>query len=83
MTPVEHTRTCCIGMASVLAVASAMARAAIMPGSPVQALAFPELTIMACTAPRLSSRCRWETTTGAALTALVVNTDAPQQGRVE
>ena len=50
--------------------------AAVMPAAPVHAFAQPLLTAIARARPPDCSRCRFETTTGAATVRLVVNTAA-------
>jgi hypothetical protein len=62
-------------MASALASASHVARAAARPGSPVPALALPVLTTMA-RMPAPAARCSRQTCTGAAQKRFCVNTPA-------
>ena len=85
ITPVEATATCSAGTAPPLsetvsrsAVRAAMRRAARSPASPVQALAFPELAIIARSVP--AAACSLLTMTLAACTRFVVNTPAAAHG---
>ena len=58
MIPVEQTRTCRFSMPKASAAACVIASASAMPGSPVPALALPELTMIALAVPPFSaSRC--------------------------
>ena len=72
MTPVEDTCTASSGMPSPSATWREVSRAERIPCSPVQALAFPLLTTKACDRPLLMRSA--DSSTGAALTALVVKT---------
>ena len=76
ITPVENGSTDAPGTPSACPTASQCPRATAMPGSPVPALALPEFTSSARTAPALASRCSRATVTGAAANALCVNTAA-------
>src|SRR5258705_7024068 len=76
ITPVEATSTCSGSQPSALATSSVIRRALASPSSPVQAFAQPLFTTMAQPVPRVTSRCRFETSTGAACARLVVNRPA-------
>ena len=78
MTPVEATPISARLSPSGLATASHMALASWMPWTPVQALALPELAMMARRSPL--RRWVWETRTGAAFTRLVVKVPAEVHG---
>ena len=58
-----------------------ISRASAIPWPPVQAFAFPLFTMMACAAPDWIFS--WLTSTGAALTRLVVNTPAAEASESE
>ena len=77
MTPVEATSTSAGLQPSVAATRSAVRRAVARPGSPVAALAFPELRMTARARP--SATCSRETMTGAAQKRLVVKVPAATQ----
>ena len=81
MTPVEDTPISVRFRPSGLATASHIALASRMPCTPVQALALPELAMMARRSPL--RRCACETRTGAAFTRLVVKVPAELHGRSE
>ncbi len=74
ITPVLATRTSATGMLSFLATRLVISCASARPCSLVQALAQPELTTMALAF--LPASLSWQTSTGAALTLLVVRTPA-------
>ena len=78
--PVEQTRTWLRSQPRASATSAAVPSATSRPGSPVAALALPELrtTAAACDPP---ARCRRLSWTGAAATRLVVNTPAAVTGR--
>ena len=79
MTPVEHGATSSGAQPIPAASAAQDSRASLIPALPVKQLAEPELAVTACRRPR---RIRsWVTTTGAALTRLVVKTPAAATGR--
>src|SRR5690242_8743846 len=79
MTPVEHGATSSGAQPIPAASAAQDSRASLIPALPVKQLADPELAVTACRRPR---RMRsWATTTGAALTRLVVKTPAAATGR--
>src|SRR5258705_6308732 len=73
ITPVEATSTCSGSQPSALATSSVIRRALASPSSPVQAFAQPLFTTMAQRVPGVTSRCRFETSTGAACARLAVN----------
>ena len=79
MRPVEQTSTSVGAQPSAAAVAAHMRRASSRPGSPVAALALPELRTTAAACP--SARCWRLIWTGAAVARLVVNTPAAGTGR--
>ncbi len=81
ITPVEQTRTSSGGTSRAFAVLSTMVQASFNPSSPVQALALPLLAIIALAFPLFI--CWEETSTGAALTRLVVKTPAARASFVE
>ena len=82
MTPVEARSTCSGSHPNIWETMSQVSRATARPGSPVAALALPELTATAWTRPQLSApRCSRHTVTGAAQNRLVVNTPAALTGR--
>ena len=68
MSPVWHTSTSVVAQPTAWAVSSHMRSASARPGSPVAALALPELSTTAAARP--SARCRRLTCTGAAATRL-------------
>ena len=74
MRPVEHTSTSAVSAPRPPAASSHMRCASRRPGSPVAALALPELNTTAAAVP--SARWRREICTGAAWARLVVNTPA-------
>src|SRR5579872_1169724 len=76
MTPVDATSTCEVRMPSNAAARDAVSRASWSPRSPVQAFAQPEFATIARIASPSVARCSLETINGAALTSLVVMTDA-------
>src|SRR5579863_6713946 len=76
MTPVDATSTCEVRMPSNAAARDAVSRASWSPRSPVQAFAQPEFATIARIASPSVARCSFETISGAALTSLVVMTDA-------
>ncbi len=78
MRPVWQTSTSVVAQPSACAVSSHMRSASARPGSPVAALALPELRITAAARP--SARCRRLICTGAAATRLLVNTPAAVTG---
>jgi hypothetical protein len=77
--PVEHTSTSWGEHPRLSAVTSHIRRASCRPGSPVAALALPELRTTAAARP--STRCSELTWTGAACTRFVVNMAAAGTGR--
>src|SRR5579872_4871545 len=79
MTPVEHGATSSGAQPIPAASAAQDSRASLIPALPVKQLAEPELAVTACRRPRRI--CSWVTTTGAALTRLVVKTPAAASGR--
>ena len=81
ITPVERTSTSSASRSSSRPASAAVASASSSPRSPVAAFATPELTTTACGSA--TSRCAFETTTGAAWTRLTVNIAAPTAGAVE
>ena len=78
MTPVEAGSTRRSGIFSRSATPRVVSRASSRPSGPVQALALPAFTRMAWARP--PRRRSWESTTGAALTRLVVKTPAAAAG---
>ena len=78
ITPVERTRISSASRSSSRPASAAVASASSSPRSPVAAFATPELTTIACGSA--TSRCAFETTTGAASTWLTVNIAAPTAG---
>ncbi len=81
ITPVERTSTSSGESASSFAAPSAIASASASPSAPVAAFAEPELITTACGSA--SSRCRLETTTGAACTRFAVHMAAPTEREIE
>jgi hypothetical protein len=81
MTPVLATRTSSGDMLSLAAVSSAISRASASPCPPIQALAQPEFTTIACA--RFLAIWLWDKMTGADLIWLVVKTPAALQGTLE
>ena len=79
MRPVEHTSTSSVARPRPWAVSSHMRAALRRPGSPVAALALPELSTT--DAARPSRRCRCDTCTGAACARFVVKTPAADTDR--
>ena len=78
ITPVDATRTNPVGRSSASAARRAISAASARPASPVQALALPLLTTIACARPAEIARCVYRT--GAALTRFVVKTPAADAG---
>jgi len=81
ITPVEQTPISERLRPRGLATPSHIALASWIPCTPVQALAFPELAMMARRSPL--RRFAWETRTGDAFTRLVVKVPAELQGTSE
>ena len=82
MTPVDATSTSSALQPSTCDTISQVSRATVSPGSPVAALALPELIATACTRPQpVPPRCERETVTGAAQNRLVVKVPAAATGR--
>src|SRR5258707_8773735 len=79
MTPVEHGAISSAAHETASASAAHESRASLSPSLPVKQFAEPELAAIACSCPRF--RCSAETTTGAALTRLVVKTPAAATGQ--
>ena len=77
--PVEQTRTSLRSQPRASAASAAVPSATSRPGSPVAALALPELRTTAAAFP--AARWRRLSWTGAAATRLVVNTPAAVTGR--
>src|SRR5690606_7668791 len=74
------TSTSSAGRARCLATDSHIASASALPVSPVAALALPLLQITAQACPPVAARCACEAATGAAVSALDVNTAAVATG---
>src|SRR2546425_12367111 len=81
ITPVLATSTNSSAMPSCRAASAAISRTSLSPCVPVQALAFPLLTRIACATPDWIFS--WLTSTGAALMAFVVNSAAADASRSE
>ena len=79
ISPVEHTTTSSAAHPRLSALSSHIRRASRRPGSPVAALAFPELSTTAAARP--SRKWSLLTCTGAACTRFVVNTAVAGTGR--
>jgi hypothetical protein len=78
MTPVEHTNTSSGCARNRLAASSTVRRDAASPRAPVAQLAFPAFTTTARIRPPDSSRCLFESLTGAATTRFCVKTAAAE-----
>lgn len=80
ITPVEQTRICVARQPIARAAAVAVCREAASPALPVAQFAFPEFTITARIREAERRMCSCETSTGAAFTQFVVNTQAAVAG---